>query len=105
MGFKFVRECLDEMDSIFQKLENNEELSKEDEMTFNYFEYHLAEALMCEWRNCNRIAKIILDENRYEEIKKMFKQEVENPCYDYELDCPHRDSSGNCNMAGCVNDF
>lgn len=103
MGFKLVRECLDEIDNVFQKLHNNEELSREDEMTFNYFEYHLAEALMCEWRDCDRIAKIILDENKYKEIKRMFNQGIENPCYDYESPCPHRELSGSCNVVGCVN--
>lgn len=60
MHFKMIRKCLDDIERVWQKLDNDEELSEEDENTFTYFENRLAEAIVCEWDNSTIVANNIL---------------------------------------------
>lgn len=60
MYFKMIRKCLDDIETVWQKLDNGEELSKEDEDILRYFENRLAEAIAFEWENSTVIANNIL---------------------------------------------
>lgn len=58
--FKKIRKCLDDCENVFLKLEKGDKLTIEEEIILDYFNLHLAEALMQDWGDSEKIAKIIL---------------------------------------------
>ena len=59
--FKKIRKCLDDFEQMSYKKED--ELTREDEDIYEYFNLHLAEAIMSECWRSEDIAMIILSEN------------------------------------------
>lgn len=57
--FKKIRECLDNFESIIKKLNNGEKISKEEEAFLDYFEMHMALALI-QSLDANKVARVIL---------------------------------------------
>lgn len=56
--FENVRKCLDELENTVKKIHYTEE----DENIMKYFNLHLAEALMKDYPESERVARIILAE-------------------------------------------
>lgn len=73
MGFKNIRKVLDDFETVMKKSENNESLTREEEATIWYSNLRLAEALLRDWSNAERVATMILTESEMlEEVKVKF---------------------------------
>lgn len=63
MGFKNIRKVLDDFENVVKKEENGEKLTREDEATIWYSNFRLAEALLRDWSNADKVAALILSEH------------------------------------------
>ena len=73
MGFKNIRKVLDDFEVAMKKSENGESLTREDEAVIWYSNLRLAEALLRDWSNAERVATMILTESEMlEEVKVKF---------------------------------
>ena len=69
--FENVRKCLDELENTVKKIN----YTKEDEDIMAYFNLHLAEALMKDYQESERVARVILAEKGlFEKIQFEFKR-------------------------------
>lgn len=59
-AFKNIKKCLDDFEAAVRK--NGNEITKEDEHTIFYSDLHLAEAIMKDWGNPEKVATFILTE-------------------------------------------
>ena len=60
--FKNIRKCLDDFESVDKKLMNHESITREEEANIWYANFRLAEALLRDWSDAERVAAIILSE-------------------------------------------
>lgn len=68
--FKNVRKCLDDLENTAKKTN----WTKEDEDTERYFSLHLAEALMKDYGDSEKVARVILAEKGlFENIRVVWK--------------------------------
>ena len=63
MGFKNIRKVLDDFENAVKKEENGEKLTREDEAAIWYSNFRLAEALVRDWSNADKVAALILFEH------------------------------------------
>ena len=63
MAFENIRKVLDDFESTAIKVGNGESTTREDEATIFYSNLRLAEALLRDWSNPDKLATLILAEH------------------------------------------
>lgn len=60
MLFKNIRKVLDDFENVIEKDKNGEKLTKEEKATIMQSNFRLADALMSDWYNVEKVATMIL---------------------------------------------
>lgn len=63
MAFENIRKVLDDFENTIIKLDSGEPTTREDEATIWYSNLRLAEALLRDWSNPDKLAALILTEH------------------------------------------
>lgn len=75
--FKNIRRCLDEFENVVNKVDNGESITREEDDTVWYMNLRLAEALLKDWCDAERVATMILTEKGIpERLEFKFNNEV-----------------------------
>lgn len=79
MSFKNIRKVLDDFENAVNKVDNGESITREEEAAIWYSNLRLAEALLRDWSNAEKVAAIILSE--HDLLEKMEVKFI-NPKFD-----------------------